>query len=65
MEGSNLPSTIERICAFDTKKYKNIDSIFAVSAFEEKNKKIFQISYFCSALPSFLVDDSAKIVNSQ
>jgi hypothetical protein len=48
-------STIERICAFDTKFYKNAGTILAVSSCLAGNKKIFQISDFCSALPSFLV----------
>jgi hypothetical protein len=59
------PPTIGRVCAFDAKIYKNVDWIFDVSACEEGNKKIFRLFYFCSALPSLLVENSVKIVNRQ
>ena len=65
MEGSNLPSTIERTCAFDAKKHKNVDAVITVSPCVVWNKKLFQISDFCSALQSHLVENSIKIVNSQ
>jgi len=45
-EGSNLPSIIGATCAFDTKKYKNVDTVFDVSACGEKNKKIFKFLVF-------------------
>jgi hypothetical protein len=59
-EAKSSASIIGPTGAFDTKKYKNVDSIFAVSACGEKNKKIFQISYFCSALSSLLVETTSS-----
>jgi len=56
------PPIIGRVCAFDAKIYKNVDEIFDVSACEEGNKKIFKLFYFCSALPSLLVDFLEKIL---
>ncbi|MFC1794611.1 hypothetical protein ACFL3Q_13600, partial [Planctomycetota bacterium] len=56
-------STIEPTCAFDAKIYINVDTIFAVSPCVIENKKLFQISDFCSALPSLLVENSATIIN--
>jgi len=55
-EVKSSASIIGPICAFDTKKHKNVDTVFAVSACGEKNKKIFKISCFCSALSSLLVE---------
>ena len=49
---------IGRVCAFDAKIYKNVDVIFNVSACEEGNKKFFNLFYFCSALPSLLIEKS-------
>ncbi|MGB2864353.1 MAG: hypothetical protein WBC05_13570 [Sedimentisphaerales bacterium] len=50
---------------FDAKIYKNVGGIIAVSACGGGNKKKFKNSDFCSALPSLLVENSAKIVISQ
>ena len=50
------PPIIGAICAFDAKIYKNVGGIFAVSACGEWNKRIFNLFYFCLALPSLLVD---------
>jgi len=61
VEGTNLPSTIERTCTFDAKIYKNVSCIIVVSACGEKNKKIFQISDFCFQLQAVLVENSAQI----
>jgi len=52
-----FPSIIGATCAFDTKKYNIVDTLFAVSACVERNKKNIQISYFCSALSSLLVEN--------
>jgi hypothetical protein len=50
-------STIGATCMFDTKKYKNEGRILAVSHYVVWNKRFFQISDFCSALPSLLVEN--------
>jgi hypothetical protein len=55
------PPIIGRTCGFDAKIYKNVGGIFAVSACCGRNKKIFKLFYFCSALPSLLVENFAKI----
>jgi hypothetical protein len=47
---------IGRTCGFDAKIYKIVGWSFAVSACWEGNKKIFKLFYFCSALPSHLVE---------
>jgi hypothetical protein len=52
----NSASIIGATCAFDAKIYKNVDGIFAVSAFLKRNKKNFLISDFCFQLPSLLVE---------
>jgi hypothetical protein len=44
-------------CAFELKYYKNTCHIFAISTYWEKNKKSFDFFYFCSALPSLLVEN--------
>jgi len=56
-EAERLPPIIGRTCAFDAKIYKNVDGFLAVSACGKGNKKIFQLFYFCSALPSHLVEN--------
>jgi hypothetical protein len=53
-------SIIGATCVFGTKIYKNVGCIFTISACGERNKKIFQISDFCSALPAFLVEKFPK-----
>jgi hypothetical protein len=50
---------------FDAKIYKNVDGYFDVSACEKGNKKIFKLFYFCSALPSLLVENQQIIINNQ
>jgi hypothetical protein len=55
-EAKNSASIIGRVCAFDAKIYKIVGGIFYVSACEERNKKIFKIFYFSSALPALLVE---------
>ena len=50
---------IGRTCVFDAKIYKNVDTIFAVSAYIIWNKKFFKISNFCFQLPSLLVEKLA------
>jgi hypothetical protein len=57
VEGAILPSIIGPTGAFESKIYKNVCHIFAISACGEKNKKIFQISDFYSALQSLLVEN--------
>jgi hypothetical protein len=52
----DAPSIIGATCAFDAKIYKIVDGIFAVSACLNWDKKKFQISDFCSALSSLLVE---------
>jgi hypothetical protein len=47
---------------FDAKIYKNVGGIFGVSACEEGNKKIFQISDFSFQLSSVLIDFLEKIL---
>ena len=56
-------SIIGATCAFDAKIYKIVDGIFNVSSCGGVNKKNFKLFYFCSALPSLLVENSLKIVN--
>jgi hypothetical protein len=56
---------IERTCAFDAKIYKIVGGFFAVSACMSRAKKIFQISDFCSALPSLLVEKIGMVQISQ
>jgi hypothetical protein len=53
-------SIIGRVCAFDAKIYKNVGGVFDVSSGRTGNKKNFQISDFCSALPSLLVEKCCK-----
>jgi len=53
---------IERICAFDAKIYKIVDSIFGVSRCVVWNKKIFKLFYFCFQLQAVLVDFLEKIL---
>ena len=55
------PPIIGATSAFDAKIYKIVDSVFDVSACEERDKKNFKIFDFCSQLPSLLVDFFAKI----
>ena len=44
---------------FDAKIYKNIDGIFAVSAYWEGDIKLFQFFDFSFQLPSLLVENRA------
>jgi len=64
-EAKSSASTIGPICAFDTKKYNIVDTLFAVSTSVERDKKIFKISYFCSVLSSLLVENPYQIINSK
>jgi len=57
----NLPSTIEPICAFESKKHKITNAILALSSCVAGNKKLFQISDFCSPIPSLLVENSTQL----
>ncbi|MGB2863481.1 MAG: hypothetical protein WBC05_09175, partial [Sedimentisphaerales bacterium] len=50
------PPIIGATCAFDAKIYKNVGGVFDVSPGRTGNKKKVQISDFCSALPSLLVE---------
>jgi len=54
--GETRAPIIGATCAFDAKIYKNVGGVFAVSAYEEGNKRIFKNSDFCSALSSLLVE---------
>jgi hypothetical protein len=55
-EVKSSASIIGATCVFDTKKYKTVDTVLAVSSCLVWNKKIFDFFYFYSALPSLLVD---------
>ncbi|MBN2591863.1 MAG: hypothetical protein JXA81_00040 [Sedimentisphaerales bacterium] len=59
--GETRAPIIGATCAFDAKIYKNVGGNFDVSACGQGNKKNFRILDFCSALPSLLIDFSAKI----
>jgi hypothetical protein len=64
------PPIIGATCAFDAKIYKIVGGIFDVTSCCTGNKKNFQISDFCSALPSLLIAQRRKnshwsIENSQ
>jgi len=52
-------SIIGATCAFDAKNYKYVDGIFAVSAYWEGDKKLFQFFDFSFQLPSLLVGNRA------
>jgi hypothetical protein len=56
VEGAILPSIIRATCVFDTKKYKTVDAVLAVSPCLVWNKKIFDFFYFYSHLQAFLVE---------
>ena len=56
------PPIIGRTCAFDAKIYKNVDAVFPVSDCGGGNKKSFKLFYFCSALPTLLVEFLEKIL---
>jgi hypothetical protein len=47
------PPIIGRTCAFDAKIYKNVGGVFAVSAFEKKNKKKLNFRFLFGATIAF------------
>jgi len=60
-EANSIASTIGPTCAFESKIYKNVGQVLAVSACFERNRKYFPIADFCFQLPSLLVDSSAQL----
>jgi hypothetical protein len=64
-EAKSSASIIGATCVFDAKKYKTVDAVLAVSPCLIWNKKIFDFFYFCSALPSFLVENTATFSYSR
>ena len=55
-EAKSSASIIGATCVFDTKKYKTVDAVLAVSPCLIWNKKIFDFFYFCSQLQAVLVE---------